>query len=67
MVDEKGTEYVRMVSGVFVRGLGGFGGEKQPPEPSYKPPSRAPDAVSEFQTSPFQAVTYRLSGSLFLF
>jgi peroxisomal enoyl-CoA hydratase 2 len=62
MVDSKGVEYAKLISGTFVRGLGGFGGEKQPPEKSYTPPNRAPDAIGEFATSPFQASLYRLSG-----
>ena len=62
MVDAQGTEYVKLVSGVFVRGLGGFGGEKQAPETSYAPPARAPDAVAEYKTSPHQALLYRLNG-----
>jgi len=60
--DESGVAYVKLISGVFVRGLGGFGGEKQPPEKTYSPPSRAPDATAEFTTSPYQALLYRLSG-----
>lgn len=62
LVDAKGTQYAKLISGVFIRGLGGFGGEKQPAEPTYSPPSRAPDAVGEFKTSPHQALLYRLSG-----
>jgi len=62
MVDSKGIEYAKLISGTFIRGLGGFGGEKQPPEKSYNPPKRAPDAVAEFTTSPYQALLYRLSG-----
>lgn len=57
-----GKVYAKMVSGVFVRGLGGFGGEKQPKEVVYEPPKRNPDAVVESSTSPHQAMVYRLSG-----
>jgi len=62
LVDSAGVEYVKLIGGVFVRGLGGFGGEKQAPEKTYTPPNRAPDAVGEFVTSPHQALLYRLSG-----
>jgi len=62
LVDSKGIEYAKLTSGVIIRGLGGFGGEKQPAEPSYNPPARAPDAVAEVKTSPHQALLYRLSG-----
>eukprot|EP00127_Corallochytrium_limacisporum_P005995 Clim_evm72s215 gene=Clim_evmTU72s215 len=52
----------RMVSGGFIRGMGGFGGEKKAPEPSYAAPKREPDAVHSQKTSEIQALMYRLSG-----
>jgi len=45
----------------FVRGEGGFGGEKGPP-PGNEPPDRAPDEVVEETTLERQAAIYRLSG-----
>jgi acyl dehydratase len=45
----------------FVRGEGGFGGEKGPP-PGNEPPDRAPDEVVEETTLRRQAAIYRLSG-----
>lgn len=45
----------------FVRGEGGFGGEKGPP-PGNEPPDRAPDEVVEETTLQRQAAIYRLSG-----
>ena len=50
------------VSGTFVRGMGGFGGEKQPKQPAYDPPARPADKVEESATTPHQAMIYRLSG-----
>lgn len=47
--------------GVFVRGAGGFGGERGP-EAGNIPPERAPDKSVSMPTLPNQAVIYRLSG-----
>jgi multifunctional beta-oxidation protein len=54
-------------STVFIRGSGNFGGQRKPldrgastaPNP---PPKRTPDHITEEQTTPEQAVLYRLSG-----
>ncbi len=46
---------------VFIRGEGGFGGEKGP-EPGFEPPDRAADRVVSMPTLPQQALLYRLSG-----
>jgi len=63
LVDPKtDTIYAKLVSSTFVRGLGGFGGEKQPKAPTYSPPERKADAVEEFKTDKQQAMIYRLSG-----
>jgi acyl dehydratase len=45
----------------FIRGEGGFGGERGP-EPGNEPPDREPDKVVSMQTLPQQALLYRLSG-----
>ncbi len=45
----------------FVRGEGGFGGERGP-EPGNNPPEREPDREVSLQTLPQQALIYRLSG-----
>jgi len=45
----------------FIRGEGGFGGERGP-EPGNDPPDRDPDQVIEMKTNPQQALLYRLSG-----
>lgn len=46
--------------GAFVRGEGGFGGEKGP-APDNEAPEREPDKVVEMKTLPQQALIYRLS------
>ncbi|HYS42110.1 MAG TPA: MaoC/PaaZ C-terminal domain-containing protein [Pseudonocardiaceae bacterium] len=48
-------------SSVFVRGAGGFGGERGPSS-QYAAPDRAADAESRFHTSVNQALLYRLTG-----
>jgi len=47
--------------GIFLRGEGGFGGEKGP-DAGNAPPERDPDGVVERTTLPQQALLYRLSG-----
>ena len=47
--------------GVFVRGAGGFGGDRGP-EAGNLPPDRAPDKTVSMQTQSNQAMVYRLSG-----
>jgi multifunctional beta-oxidation protein len=51
----------------FIRGSGGFGGQKKPLDRGAStavnaPPQRAPDYVREEKTTEEQAVLYRLSG-----
>ena len=46
----------------FIRGEGGFGGERGPSGPRNEPPARAPDLEIRYQTRPDQALLYRLSG-----
>lgn len=48
----------------FVRGAGGFGGERGPSGPRNAPPQRDPDVRLSVPTSPDQAVLYRLCGDL---
>jgi multifunctional beta-oxidation protein len=60
-IDENGEVVFFNKFGVFVRGEGGFGGEKGP-DAGNEPPERAPDAVVEEKTLPQQAAIYRLSG-----
>ncbi|MCB8943468.1 MAG: SDR family NAD(P)-dependent oxidoreductase [Ardenticatenaceae bacterium] len=60
-VDEHGEEVVFNQSSVFIRGIGGFGGERGPSGDINQPPDRAPDAVHEDKTDENQALLYRLS------
>jgi acyl dehydratase len=46
---------------IFVRGEGGFGGERGPSTP-WTPPERPPDHLVSYQTRPEQALLYRLTG-----
>ncbi len=45
----------------FVRGEGGFGGERGP-SPTFELPARAADHAVSYETRPDQALLYRLSG-----
>jgi acyl dehydratase len=49
-------------SSLFVRGAGGFGGERGPVSPGPAGPEQEPDLVLSGQTRPDQALLYRLSG-----
>lgn len=49
-------------SSVFIRGEGGWGGDRGPSGPQNEPPASAPDHELTLQTSPDQAFVYRLSG-----
>jgi acyl dehydratase len=46
----------------FIRGEGGFGGERGPSGPQHPAPDRAPDHEVSYDTRPDQALLYRLSG-----
>jgi acyl dehydratase len=46
----------------FIRGEGGWGGDRGPSGPQNEPPARAPDHTITYQTSPDQAFLYRLNG-----
>jgi acyl dehydratase len=50
------------LSSAFIRGEGGWGGDRGPSGPQNVPPHRAPDHEVTYQTSPDQALVYRLSG-----
>jgi acyl dehydratase len=49
-------------SSAFIRGEGGFGGDRGPSGPRNVPPDRAPDHSVTYSTSRDQALIYRLSG-----
>src|SRR5262249_6610103 len=60
--DDSGAELAYNEISTFVRGAGGWGGERGPSTPENVPPERAPDAVVEEKTRDDQALLYRLSG-----
>ena len=60
--DEHGDELVKNELTTFVRGAGGWGGDRGPSADVNVPPDRAPDQVVEDKTSESQALLYRLSG-----
>jgi 3-hydroxyacyl-CoA dehydrogenase/3a,7a,12a-trihydroxy-5b-cholest-24-enoyl-CoA hydratase len=60
--DEHGDELVKNELTTFVRGAGGWGGERGPSAELNVPPDRAPDKVVEDKTNQNQALLYRLSG-----
>jgi acyl dehydratase len=49
-------------SAVFIRGEGGFGGDRGPSGPQNVPPEREPDHTVTYPTRTDQALIYRLSG-----
>jgi acyl dehydratase len=63
-VNEKGTPLFHNTAAIFVRGEGGFGGERGPSGPRNVPPDRKPDRTVSYQTLPQQALIYRLSGDM---
>jgi acyl dehydratase len=56
-----GEPLLRTRSSVFIRGEGGFGGERGP-SVDFQAPTRAPDHEVTYTTREDQALTYRLSG-----
>src|SRR5882757_6649815 len=60
--DESGEEVAYNELSTFVRGAGGWGGERGPSGDVNVPPAREPDAVIEEKTDVNQALLYRLSG-----
>jgi len=59
--DEAGQEVAFNRSSLFIRGLGGFGGERGPSGGVPARPDRAPDATHRQATTDNQALLYRLS------
>lgn len=63
--DDKGEPVFDNIFSIFVRGEGGFGGERGPEALSADPPEgKAPDFSFTERTSAEQAALYRLSGDL---
>src|SRR5262245_59782376 len=60
--DDQGPLFTTKAT-LFIRGAGGFGGERGPSSVNLNaPPDRAPDVVVEDTTRPEQGAIYRLSG-----
>jgi acyl dehydratase len=51
-------------SSIFLRGEGGFGGDRGPSGARNEPPERKPDHEITYQPRPDQALLYRLTGDL---
>ncbi len=63
--DDRGEPIFDNTFSIFVRGAGGFGGDRGPEAVKADPPEgREPDFVSSERTLPEQALLYRLSGDL---
>ncbi|MBU3702577.1 MAG: enoyl-CoA hydratase [Acidimicrobiia bacterium] len=60
--DATGELLLTVGSAVFIRGEGGWGGDRGPSGDRNAPPDRAPDHSVTYVTRPDQALTYRLSG-----
>ena len=56
-----GTELWRVRSSIFVRGEGGFGGDRGSSQ-KQQLPDREPDATTTYHVAPHQALLYRLCG-----
>ncbi len=62
--DKKGLLFENIVS-MFLRGAGGFGGERGPrPEDATPPADKTPDFEVTTPTLPYQSYLYRLNGDL---
>ncbi|MCB1251158.1 MAG: MaoC family dehydratase N-terminal domain-containing protein [Acidimicrobiales bacterium] len=59
---ETGQPIFKNVMSAFIRGEGGWGGDRGPSGPRNVPPERDPDASITYQTRDDQALIYRLSG-----
>jgi acyl dehydratase len=57
-----GSPMFTLASSVYIRGEGGWGGDRGPGGDKNVPPARSADHVVTYQTSPDQALVYRLSG-----
>jgi len=59
---QSGDKLFTIVSSIFARGDGGFGGKPQGGPALQEIPARAPDLIKECDTRPDQALLYALSG-----
>ncbi|CAB4861488.1 unannotated protein [freshwater metagenome] len=60
--DESGAPLYTTGASLFIRGEGGWGGDRGPSGPQNVPPERGPDHSVTYQTSVDQALVYRLNG-----
>ena len=60
--DEDGDLLIKSEMTAFIRGAGGWGGDRGPSADINVPPAREPDAVAEDAIPENQALLYRLSG-----
>jgi len=60
-VDEKGDEIAFNQASIFIRGIGGFGGDRGPSGHINTPPERPQDALINEKTAKNQALLYRLA------
>jgi acyl dehydratase len=58
---KSGAPLFTLRQSIFIRGEGGFGGDRGPSTPKFEP-DRKPDEVVTYATRPDQALIYRLSG-----
>ena len=61
-VDADGAPWYTVSSGLFIKGEGGWGGDRGPAGPVSALPDRTPDHVVEDDVAEHQALIYRLSG-----
>jgi acyl dehydratase len=59
---EDGSPLYTTTASLFIRGEGGWGGDRGPSGPQNVPPEREPDQSVTYTTSPDQALLYRLNG-----
>ena len=59
---DDGAPLYTTTASLFIRGEGGWGGDRGPSGPQNVPPERDPDHVVTYSTSPDQALVYRLNG-----
>ena len=62
VLKDSGEPLFTTMNSSFIRGAGGWGGDRGPSGPKNVPPEREPDHVVTYRTRPDQALTYRLSG-----
>ncbi len=59
-----GESLLKTTMSLFIRGEGGFGGDRGPSGPRHVPPDRKPDAEVTYDPRRDQALLYRLSGDM---